>query len=93
MDGAKYSRNIELVCPTCGGSQFELGNDIETDKENVRCAGCHKVFMKKELIDENAENIDKRVEEVKKEVIHDFAREIKKELKKSFKAYHNVRIK
>lgn len=82
MDDEKYSRNIELVCPTCGGSQFENGNDIEDDEANMRCVGCHRMFTKGELMLENAENIDEHIKEIGKEAIDDLVKKMKKGLKK-----------
>ena len=93
MDDDKYSRNIELICPTCGGSQFEHGDDLEDDRANVRCVGCDRVLTKEELIQENAENIDEHAKEIGKEAVDDLAKKMKKDLKKAFKGNKNLKFK
>lgn len=93
MDDNKYARNIELVCPTCGGSQFEYGDDIEDDEENVRCIGCDRVLTKAELIEANSENIDEHAKEIGKEAVADLAKKMKKDLRKAFKGNKNIKFK
>ena len=93
MSSDNYSRNIELVCPTCGGSQFEYGDDIENDRAEVRCIGCDRIATKEELIKENSESIDEHAGEIGKEAVDDLAKEMEKELKKAFRGNKNIKIK
>lgn len=93
MNGDKYSRNIELRCPTCGGSQFEYGDDIDNDYANVRCIGCDRTMTKDELIQENAENINENAQEIGKEALDDLAKKMKRDLKKAFKGNKYIKIK
>lgn len=93
MNGDKYSRDIELICPTCGGSQFEYGDDIESDHADVRCIGCDRVMTKEELIDENSESINEHAREVGKEAVDDLAKNMKRDLKKAFRGNKNIKIK
>lgn len=78
MNPEKYSRNIILVCPTCGGS--ELKHD---ESDIVKCAGCDNEMKREELIQGNDENIQANVEEVKDEIFKD----VKKQLKDAFKGF------
>nr|WP_298409907.1 hypothetical protein [uncultured Halomonas sp.] len=93
MNSDKYSRNIELICSTCGGTQFEYGDDIENDYVEVRCIGCDRVMSKEGLIDENSESIDEHTREVGKETVDDLAKRMKKEFKKAFRGNKNIKIK
>ena len=93
MDSDKYSRNIELLCPTCGGSQFEHDDDIENDYAEVRCIGCDRKMTKEELIRENSESIDEHAHEIGREAVDDLAKEMKKELKKAFRGNKNIKFK
>ena len=64
------SRNISLLCPTCGNDQFSA-IDVETDdlsdapdETRVKCSDCGMILTKAELIEENqerslAEHIDR----------------------------------
>jgi transcriptional regulator NrdR family protein len=94
MDPNKYSRNIELICPTCGGTQYEY-DDTNVDDENavVRCTSCNRQMTKVELIQENAENIDQHSEEIGQEVLHDAAKELTEGLKRAFRGNKNIKIK
>jgi hypothetical protein len=76
MTDDKYGRYVELACPTCGGTQFEHGSDIENDTAQVRCIGCDRTFSKDELIAANAENIDGHVREVGSEIIKDLKKDL-----------------
>jgi len=93
MNSDKYSRNIELVCPTCGSSQFEHDVDIENDYAEVRCIGCDRIMTKEELIRENSESIDEHAREIGRETVDDLVKEMKKELKKAFRGNKNIKIK
>lgn len=83
MSDDSYSRNVELVCPTCGGSQFEHDDDIETSTAEVRCIGCNTRMTKEDLIAANAENIEEHVKEIGDEVVKD----AQKRLKQAFKRF------
>lgn len=93
MDDDKYVQRVELICPTCGGSQFEYDDVIEDDKANVRCIGCDRVFTKAELIQENVENIYEHAKEIGKEVVADIAKKMKKDLRKAFRGNKNIKFK
>lgn len=93
MNGDKYSRHIELRCPTCGGSQFEHDDDIDNDHANVRCTGCDREMTKEELIQENAETIDEHAQEVGQEVMKELEKKMKSDMKKAFKGDKQVKIK
>jgi uncharacterized Zn finger protein (UPF0148 family) len=85
MDVTKYNRQITLLCPTCGCTQFES----EDESEIVKCASCGRHVTKEELIEENNENISNHVEEIGKKITTDLA----DELMKAFSGSKFVRIR
>jgi len=74
MSDDKYNRNINLLCPTCGSDQFEYDED---DMSLVKCASCEREMTKDDLIEENSENIQVNVDEVKKEIKNDIEKKFK----------------
>lgn len=52
------------------------------DNARFKCSDCGRVVSKRELIDENEEIINANVEDIKKEAIAEFEKELKKALKK-----------
>jgi hypothetical protein len=87
MDAQKYNREITLLCPTCGGTQFEF--DDADDSEIVKCVSCEREVTKDELIQENQENISENIVEVGREITSD----LQKELAKAFGGLKNTTIK
>ena len=83
----KLARQISLMCSTCGRDNFEMQDENYSDffeapdDVKVRCIYCDRVFTKKELLEDNQEIINANIEDVKKELLKD----IEKELKKVFK--------
>ncbi|WP_159660617.1 ECs_2282 family putative zinc-binding protein [Alcanivorax xiamenensis] len=93
MNPDKYNRNVSLLCPTCGCSEFSYEEGVDESIQVVTCASCEREFNKDELIRENSENIDEHLSEIKKEVTKDFAAEVRKSLKKAFSGSKNIRFK
>lgn len=86
MDTSKYNREIQLRCPTCGGTQFEYDDKtISSDEQIVKCVQCNRETTKQALFDENTENINAHVSQVGDEVVKDLSKELNKTLKKIFK--------
>lgn len=90
MGTEKYSRNVALNCPTCGGTDFEIP-DVES--QPVKCARCGLEISREELIRENSENISENVEEVKAAVVKDFQKELNDSLKKAFRGSKHIKIR
>lgn len=73
-------RAVTLMCPLCGGNQFESMDetvkDLSEAAEDVRvyCLGCKTEYTIRELIDKNAPSIDKAVEEL----AYDFVAEVER---------------
>lgn len=80
LDAEKYNRQITLLCPTCGGTQFEHDDENTDDDKIFKCASCQREITKSDLLREKEENISTHVDEVKKEIIGDVEREIQREL-------------
>ena len=79
MDAKKYNRDIPMMCPTCGGTQFET-NDSAT---LAKCVRCELEITIEALKRSNERNIELHVEEVKDQIIKD----IKKDVSKMFKKF------
>ncbi len=92
MDAQKYGRSVTLLCPTCGGDQFEFEGSDET-VESARCASCGREFSKDELMGENSENINEHVKEIGREIARDFAKEMRDTLKKTFRGSRHIKFK
>lgn len=73
-----YDREIRLLCPTCGGTQFEHDETNYNENKIIKCVQCNRETTQKALIDENSQNINTHVDEIGEEVFKDFAAEIKK---------------
>ena len=93
MKDEKYNRNVSMLCPTCGCSQFEFENGAAETIEIFECASCGRTLTKEELIKENSENLNEHVKEIGNQVTKDLAKEMKKSLKTIFKGNKNFRIK
>lgn len=85
MNIEKYSRQISLHCHACGGTRFEYDETIESDEQIVKCAQCGRETIKRELMNENSENINAHVREVADEAVKDITKELNKTLKRFFK--------
>lgn len=83
MNSEKYSKKVNLRCPTCGNTQFEFDNKKDSNVKSIRCPSCNREFSKDELIRENREIIDANVGAIKQQVIKD----IKKGFKNIFKKF------
>ena len=93
MNTEKYKRNVSLLCPTCGCTQFAFEKGVDETIEMLKCASCGREITKDELIQENSENITEHMKEMGNQVTKDLANEIKESLNKTFKGNKNIRIK
>ncbi|MFN8846379.1 MAG: hypothetical protein ACK5W9_05975 [Bdellovibrionales bacterium] len=84
MNTEKYSRQISLRCHACGGTRFEYDETIDSDEQIVKCAQCDRETTKRELMNENSENINAHVREVADEAVKDITKELNKTLKRIF---------
>ncbi|WP_422615575.1 ECs_2282 family putative zinc-binding protein [Pelagibaculum spongiae] len=50
MNPEKYNRNISLLCPTCGCSDFSYEEGSDETIQIMTCASCKCEFNKDELI-------------------------------------------
>jgi hypothetical protein len=73
MNPEKYDRNIRLLCPTCGCSDFSYSQGSGETIQIMVCASCERELNKDELIHENGENVDEILCEVKTAVAKDIA--------------------
>lgn len=82
------SRKVTMHCPICGNDQFSsfdseiLDLSEAPDDVRIQCSDCQSIYTKAELIEENQLAINESIEEIKKEVIAEIEKDIKKALKK-----------
>lgn len=88
MDSNKYSRTIEMHCPTCGGTEFK-SDEAAGAESPVTCTSCGLQLTRDDLREANGQNIAAHVDEVKKEVVQD----IRKAFRDAFKGNKSFRIK
>ena len=76
------SRQITLLCPTCGNDQFEYPDEVNEqspDKEIVfKCSDCGSKFTKTELIEQNQEVIRNHLEEIESDIVGEIAKLFRK---------------
>jgi uncharacterized Zn finger protein (UPF0148 family) len=87
MQSEKYERSIPMCCPTCGATDFSEEGEFCT------CAACNLRLTKDELIASNGENIEANVQEVRRELVADVQRELKKRLQDAFRGSKFIKIK
>lgn len=93
MNPEKYNKNVNLLCSTCGCSDFSYEEGADETVQIVTCASCKREFNKDELIQENNENIEEHLSGMKEEVVKDVADELRQSLKKAFSGSKNIRFK
>jgi transcription initiation factor IIE alpha subunit len=69
MDDEKYTRNVSLLCPTCGCTQFKYEKGVDETIEIAQCASCGREITKDELIKENMENLLEHTKEIGKQAV------------------------
>lgn len=81
MNPDKYGRTVTLICPTCGGFDFE---HIEVEQQ-LLCKSCGREVSREELVKENSEIIQAQVSEIKSDIL--------KDIKSQFKNNKFIKIK
>lgn len=82
------SRNVTLYCDVCGNDQFSTIDKITCelidapDETRMQCSDCKKIFTKAELLEVNQEVINANIEDIQKEAVKEFEKELAKALKK-----------
>ena len=89
----RYDRSINLLCPTCGGSQFAFDEGADETITLAKCASCGRETTKDELARENSESISEHVKEMGKEITRDLADEFRQTLTRSFGGSKFITIK
>lgn len=89
MNPDKYSRSIELLCPTCGTKQFSQPDEAIDDVHLMTCTSCGLEISREDLIRVNSESIDENVKELGREVVSD----LKRELAKAFRGNKFIKFK
>lgn len=81
------TRNVALLCPTCGNDQFSKENayDDTDDRAIFKCSDCNSTYTRSELLELNQELINSNIEEIQEEAVEEFGKEFNKALKNIFK--------
>lgn len=93
IKSGKYDKQVSLQCPICGSQQFEHDGNIENENTNLKCHGCGRNMRKDDLIQENSENINEYVNDLKKEVLKDVKAELSASLKKACSGNKHIKFK
>lgn len=76
-----FSREVTLLCPTCGNDQFEYPDESEEqaldEKILYKCTDCGSEYTKAELLELNQEVINNHIEAIEADII--------KEIEKAFR--------
>jgi hypothetical protein len=84
-----YSRSVELLCPTCAGSEFDFDDEVDETVRLYHCAGCGGSFDHEHLMLANSARIDAEVDALGEEVVKDAL----KKLRKSFEGNRFIELK
>lgn len=79
------SRQVELLCPTCGSTEFEFESRDDgdyPDDHEFKCMHCGFVTTYRMLIDSNREAIDATIEDMGDEIAREAAKELERSLKR-----------
>lgn len=78
MDAEKYNRSVNLLCPTCGSTQFSHSGVGADTSEILTCSSCGLEISREDLIRANGENIHLHFKEMGQDVIKDLKGEFAK---------------
>jgi len=80
---------VSLLCPTCGGTEFE-----HTEAGQLAtCTRCGLKISKDDLIRANSENIEANMQDITNAVTRDAAKALQMVLKQAFRGNKNIKIK
>ena len=83
-----YRSKVSLHCPSCNCSSFNTVDSI------ITCSNCNRTFTRQQLEDANSKRIKQHIDNVvKKEVLPDFNKQLKDNLKKAFRGNPYIKIK
>jgi predicted nucleic acid-binding Zn-ribbon protein len=85
MKSKNCNREIYLLCPTCGESQFEYDDEVKIENMEFKCLSCNQLFSKGDLIKENGELTEEHFSEMGEEILEDAAKKLRKAFKKGLK--------
>ena len=91
MDSEKHNRTVQLLCPTCGATDFEC---LPEEPESLlKCVGCGRETTRDDLISENSENLEEHKKELIADVKKDIEKDLRDSLRKAFSGSRNIRFK
>ena len=93
MNLDKYSRQVSLICPTCGNDQFSYDDDKGDAPQIMTCAACRRETTKDDLIVDNGETITAHSEEMGEQIVKDIAGDFRKQLQRAFRDSKHIKIR
>ena len=87
----KLNRKVELLCPSCGCSQFI--QDVINNSHKFTCASCGRTITEDKLKEENEDRILDNIHEMAHEVRGYVEDELRKTLQKSFSNLQNIKFR
>jgi len=93
MNDAKYGREIEITCPVCGSSSFEVNAAVDEAVEMTKCASCGREDTKDELLRDNSENLAEHVNEMGAEIIKDTVAEFRASMRKALRGSKHIKFR
>jgi hypothetical protein len=93
MDMSKHNRSIAVLCPTCGGTHFESASGGPETAELLKCAGCQRQLTKDDLVEANAENVSKHIDEIAVQIRDEVTEELGRKLREAFAGNKYIKIK
>ncbi|WP_038881868.1 ECs_2282 family putative zinc-binding protein [Vibrio jasicida] len=85
------NREVSLMCPTCGCTDFSF--EEHDENEQVTCARCERMMLRTDLINENSELISENTNEIVKDAQKQIEAEVRKMFRNAFKGSKNFKIK
>lgn len=77
-------QSVQLICPTCGESQFESDEPMQSGSDQMlTCNSCSLKITRSALIEENHASINAAKDQIRKQVIDEFRKELRKTFSKS----------
>ncbi|MGE0052953.1 MAG: hypothetical protein AB7S74_01980 [Hyphomicrobium sp.] len=93
MKQDKYLREIEILCPVCGSSSFEVNAAVDGLVEMTKCASCGREATKDELLRDSSENLAEHVKEMGSEILKDTVAEMRASMRKALRGSKYIKFR
>jgi hypothetical protein len=87
-----YKRSVILHCPTCGTTDFDSESQ-DAPEAPVKCMCCKRETSRQQLIDDNADYIERQKQELVHEATSKIHNDLHKALRNAFKGSKFIKVK